>query len=160
MESVLGATDPARETTMNKRIVYTALAVTALAVSMQLSQPQVTATARPTPVPAHVMTIEEQCATVSDPIPNCVEILSGRMAPAAFKEASSKGLDYGPNNSTMNTHIFETEVYNDPRVGEAIRDQMDVDRATYGLRVAQRHLDALVRDQISDISRRIPYNGR
>jgi hypothetical protein len=145
---------------MNKRIVYTALAVTALVGSMELSRPHVPAAMPSAPAPTHVTTIEEQCATVSDPIPNCVEILSGRMAPAPFKEASSKGLDFGRSNPGMNTHIFETEVYNDPRVGEAIRDQMDVDRATYGVRVAQRHLDGLISDRIDSLRRQIPYNGR
>jgi len=43
--------------------------------------------------PIHVMTAAEQCAAVSDPIPNCEAVLSGKMAPAPFKESSN--LDLG-----------------------------------------------------------------
>ena len=144
---------------MNKRFICSALAVSALYLIGTIGSHNPAPTATPS-APVHVLSAAEQCSMITNPIPDCVAILSGKMTRPAFVETSK--LDYGTAGpGTSNTHIFDAPTSSDdPRSADEIRLQTDLDRARYGVRSAERHLNDVISNQIDTHRRALPYTGR
>ena len=144
---------------MNKHFIYAALAVSALYLIGTIGSHDPAPTATPS-APVHELSAAEQCAMITNPIPDCEAILLGKMTRPAFVDTSN--LDYGPAGpGTSNTHILDTPTSSaDPRSGDAIRLQTDLELARYGVRSAERHLNDVISDRIDTQRRAIPYTGR
>jgi hypothetical protein len=144
---------------MNKRFIYAALVVSALYLIGTIGSHNPAPIATPS-APVHVLSAAEQCAMITNPIPDCEAILSGKVTRPAFVETSK--LDYGSAvPGTSNTHVFDTPTgSDDPRSANEIRLQTDLDRAQYGVRAAERHLNDVISDQIDAQRRALPYTGR
>jgi hypothetical protein len=135
-----------KERAVNKKLIYGAIGFVALVGSMELSRPHVAASpVQPTVAPTHVMTAAEQCAAVSGAIENCEGILSGKVAAVPYADNSK--LDFGRSDPQASDLSIFDPVYTPatPAEQESNRLRLDLDRARYGVGVAQRHLETVIR---------------